>query len=467
METDKSGKPILWHQGLFLQPHHFQQFDNYLRSLIAPHNKYHTPFFYGCSRINVHESSLDQRIIEIADCELIFHDGTWVNFPGNALIYPRSFEELSFDEKGDKPITVYLGIRKWDAYNKNVTSIMASDSLDSIGTRFISSMEAEEVRDIHEGGVAANIRRMDYLLKVFWDNEIDKYNEYLTIPVLQLELIEDKVCISKNFIAPTYTVAGSEIIIHKLKELRENLISRCRVFESYKFAQGFQSADFDAHFLPYLLVLNSLNRALPVLNHIIERPDCHPHAVYGVLRQIVGELSTFTNRVNALGQLKDGTYLLPAYDHENLFFCFNEAIVLIEELLKGISLGGESIFNMIRKDEYFTAEIPVEEFRDYAIFFIVVKTGGDPEGIINDFHNLVKIGTPENIDNLVSRALPGVPVRHRLVPPAGMPKHENTHYFRINSKDKGWQEIKRTGDICLYWDNAPDDASIDIVVSQT
>ncbi len=467
METDKSGKPILWHQGLFLQPHHFQQFDNYLRSLIVPHNKYHTPFFYGCGRIDVLESSLEQRIIEIADCELIFQDGTWVNFPGNALIYPRSFEDISFDIKGDKPVTVYLGIRKWDACNKNVTSTMATDSLDSVGTRFVSPLESEEVRDIHEGGVSANVRKMDYVLKIFWDYEIEKFNEYLTIPVLQLELIEDKISVSNTFIAPAYTIAGSEILMQKLKGLRENLISRCRVFESYKFAQGFQSSDFDAHFLPYLLVLNSLNRALPVLNHIIEIADFHPHTVYGVLGQIVGDLSTFSGRINALGQLKDGTYLLPAYDHEHLFNCFNEAIILIEELLKGVSLGGESIFNMIRKDNYFTATIPIDEFRDFAIFFLVVKTGGDSKTIINDFHNLVKIGDPDNIDNLVSRALPGVPVKHRLVPPSGMPKHPDSHYFRINSKDKNWQEIKRSGNICLYWDNAPDDASIDIVISQT
>ena len=122
---------------------------------------------------------------------------------------------------------------------------------------------------------------------------------------------------------------------------------------------------------------------------------------------------------------------------------------------------------MLRKDNYFTAIIPIDEFRDFAIFFIVVKTTGDSETIINDFHNLVKIGDTENIDNLVSRALPGVPAKHRLVPPSGMPKHPDTYYFRINSKDKSWQEIKRSGNICLYWDNAPDDASIDIVISQT
>jgi len=30
----KPAKPVLWHQGLFLQPQHFQQFDLYVQSLL-------------------------------------------------------------------------------------------------------------------------------------------------------------------------------------------------------------------------------------------------------------------------------------------------------------------------------------------------------------------------------------------------------------------------------------------------
>ena len=90
-------KPILWHQGLFLQPHHFQQNDAFVKSLLTPHNLCHSPFFWGCSRFVIQEAALSQRSIEIETCELIFQDGTWVKYPGNALIQTRSFEDLSFD----------------------------------------------------------------------------------------------------------------------------------------------------------------------------------------------------------------------------------------------------------------------------------------------------------------------------------------------------------------------------------
>ncbi|MBT3805561.1 MAG: type VI secretion system baseplate subunit TssK [Desulfobacula sp.] len=462
---NNTSKPILWHQGLFLQPHHFQQNDTFMKSLLTPHNKYHTPFFWGCGQIIIQDASLSERLIEIEKCELIFQDGTWVKFPENAMIQRRSFEDLSFDVEGDKPVTVYLGIKKWNSFDKNVTSIDSNNSIDSVGTRFVSSVEPESVQDIHGGGDPVNIRKMDYVVKIFWDHEIDKFNEYLMIPVCQLELSEDKIGLSKSYVAPTYIISGSDILMKILKNLRENIISRCRVFESYKFSQGL-SSDFDAHFIPHLLVLSALNRALPNLNHIIEVKGFHPQAAYGILRQIVGDLSTFTDRINALGQLKDGTLLLPEYDHVQIYNCFNEAQILLGELLRGISIGGETIFSMNRENDYFTIKLPAEEFRDSYMYFLVLKTKAKSEQIINDMHNIIKLGNPKNIDNMIARALPGVPVKHRLVPPPGMPKRSGSYYFRINSKHHLWEEIKQSGDISLFWDNAPEDTSIEIVISQ-
>ena len=388
-----------------------------------------------------------------------------MKYPGNALIQSRSFENLSFDVEGDTPVTVYLGIRKWNDFDKNATAIDSNAGIDPVGTRYISFLEPEGIKDLHEGGDPVNVRKMDAVIKIFWDHEIDQFKEYLMIPICRLELKEEKIGLSKAYIAPTYLISGSDILMKILKNLRENIISRSRIFESYKFSQGLTS-DFDAHFLPHLLVLSALNRALPLLNHIIELKTFHPHAAYGVLRQMVGDLSTFTDRINALGQLKDGTPLLPEYDHENLFHCFNEAQILLGELLRGISIGGESIFSMIRENNYFRAQLPAEEFRDSYLYFFVLKSTADTDLIINDMQKIVKIGNSKNIDNMISRALPGLPVKHRLVPPPGMPKRAGSYYFRIDSKHHLWEEIKRSGDISLFWDNAPEDTSIEIVISQ-
>ncbi|MBF0202332.1 MAG: type VI secretion system baseplate subunit TssK [Desulfamplus sp.] len=459
-------RPILWNQGLFLQPHHFQQFDAYINALVTPHNLYHTPFFWGCGTVEIQATALGRRTLEVERCELIFQDGTWITFPGNAALMPRSFKNISFDVEGDRPFTVYLAIKKWELHRKNTSSTEPSDALDALGTRFVSSVEPEEVKDIHEGGEPASLRKMDYLVKIFWEDEIEKFPEYLAVPVAQLRLDADQVVLSKNFVPPLFRISSSDTLMQMLKNIREMVISRCRVFESYKFAQGFQSSDFDAHFIPHLLVLSTLNRALPSLNHMIEVAHIHPHAVYALLRAMVGDLSTFTDRINALGQMKDGTMLLPEYDHEALFKCFNEARQLIGELLQGVSLGGESIINLSREKGIFSCKIPFQEFGDGDLYFIVVRGADDTEKLISDFNNIVKIGTIENIDNMIARALPGVTLKHRLVPPPGMPRRPDVNYFRIDTKHNLWSEIKRSGTMALYWSNAPDDITMEMVISK-
>ncbi len=462
---NKPGKQIFWHQGLFLQPHHFQQNDLYIQSLFSPHNQFHTPFFWGCRQIRFQETSLSQRTLEVESCDLIFQDGTWVRYPGNTSIEPRSFTDISFDVEKETPVTAYIGIRKWNDFGKNITSTEPSKSVESIDSRGVSSLEPEDVHDVHAGGDPVKIRKINYNLKIFWDHEIDKYNDFLMIPICQLTLQDESVGLSPSYIAPTYDISGSRVLMKILNNIRESIISRCRVFESFKFSQGITS-DFDAHFLPHLLVLSSLNRALPAINHIIEIETFHPHTVYSILKQIIGDLSTFTDRINALGQLKDGTPLLPEYRHENLFHCFNEAQILLGELLRGISIGGESIFSMTREGDYFKATLPAEEFRNSYMYFLVLKSTAESDQIINDMNHIVKMGSPQNIENMIARALPGVPVKHRLVPPPGMPKKSGYHYFRIDSKHHLWDEIKQSGNISLFWDNAPEETSIDIVVSQ-
>ncbi len=461
----KASKPILWHQGLFLQPNHLQHSDAHLTSLFFPHHQYHTPFFWGCGRCSVQETALAQRSMEIEACTLLFQDGTWIQYPGNALIHPRSFEDLSFDTEGSDPVTTYLAIKKWNHFERNVTSVQSHFNPDEINTRYISFLEPEEVRDLHEGGNPVPIRELEAVIKIVWGHETDKFKDHLLIPVCRLELKEEKVGLCRTFIPPTYVISGSDALMKILKNLRETLISRSRIFESFKFSQGL-SSDFDAHFLPHLLVLNAFNRSLPILNHMIEMETVHPQAAYGLLRQMVGEFSTFTDRINALGRMKDGTPLVPDYDHEQLYHCFNETQILISELLKGISIGGESIFSMTRQGAYFKAQLPAEEFRDSAIYYIVLKSLADSDRIVNDMQKLVKIGDSRNIRNMIARALPGVPLKHRLVPPPGMPKHPGAYYFRIDSKHPLWDEIRRSGDISLFWDNAPEDTVLEIVISQ-
>ena len=78
-----------------------------------------------------------------------------------------------------------------------------------VNTRFISPAATEEVRDLHENGPSAQVRRLKYSLKLLWETEKDFFGDFETIPIAQLERQGDEVVLSGSFIPPSLSINAS------------------------------------------------------------------------------------------------------------------------------------------------------------------------------------------------------------------------------------------------------------------
>ena len=88
-------RPILWGQGMFLQPQHFQQQDCYHEARLRRYMHWLFPFSWGVKSLVIREAALQTFVCEIERCELVTWDGTLVCFqgdalPSNATLRPRS-----------------------------------------------------------------------------------------------------------------------------------------------------------------------------------------------------------------------------------------------------------------------------------------------------------------------------------------------------------------------------------------
>ncbi len=54
-------RPLYWHQGLFLQPQHFQLLDLFIQSLLTPFRQFMAPHFWGIGRIEIQRAGLGNR----------------------------------------------------------------------------------------------------------------------------------------------------------------------------------------------------------------------------------------------------------------------------------------------------------------------------------------------------------------------------------------------------------------------
>lgn len=459
----KSQRPLFWHQGLFLQPHHFQQFDQYQQSLLLPLKEQISPFFWGVIQHRINKEALKNQTFEIHQANLVFPEGTWVEFPGNSLLQSRAFDHAWVET--DKPFTVYLGLRKLAPDASNAAVLENSDGLSDTAARLVTFKDAEEINDLYDAsGPRASLKRLHYLLRIFWENEIESLSDYDLIPIAQLLREGDEILLSREFIPPCLSVSGSDSLFKMLKSVRDQVASRCRQLQEYKSPKEMQVSSFDTEYMVYLLALRSLNRYAPALFHLLEAKNVHPWQVYGLFRQIVGELSSFSDRINALGETANDMRLMPFYDHNDLTHCFKEATTLITELLNDIIIGPEHIVRLEKDELGFRAEIPPEALDRRNEFYLVIRSKTGEAELKKALNNVVKICSIDHMPTLISRALPGISLEQSKIPPPGLPRRSDSQYFRLDRSDSLWRQIERSQNIQIYWENPPEDLYAELVV---
>jgi len=455
-------RPLFWHQGLFLQPQHFQHQDLHTKTLLEPLLTFMTPHFWGVGNCEIAEAGLGNRSFQILRGEFLFPDGTHAIFPDNALLEARSFEEDWIE--GDRPFTVYVGVKKWDESSENVTVLSKLENVSQVTTRFVTTADPEETLDLHQSGPPAQMKGLYFLLRIFWETEMDQLGDYDLIPIAQLERDAEAIKLSERFIPPCLSLQASESLSKLVREIRDQIASRAHQLEEYKSQKGIQTAEFGTRDMVFLLALRSLNRYVPLLYHVSEAPYIHPWPVYGLLRQLIGELSSFSAEINVKGEQEDGTSLLRAYDHRNLGECFLKAQDLIIRLLDEITAGPEYIIRLEYDGTYFASELSPAIFEGGNRYYLVVETEEDPESVRETLETVAKLGSRESLPILIARALPGVRLQHLSLPPQELPRRSRCVYFQIDHHSDQWGSVQKGYNIALYWDNAPEDIKVELMV---
>jgi type VI secretion system protein ImpJ len=462
--AEHPAKPIHWQEGLFLQPHHFQWQDLYFQSQIDPLHRYLSPSFWGTGQIVIHQEALSNHVFNVLNGEFRFPDLTHAIYPGNAILESRNFEK-AWKDKG-KPFTVYLGVRKLSRSGKNVSDPQDYDSFSIIPTRFAADREAEQLSDLYAGGEELPIERMRYVLKLLWEDEKETIGDYEIIPIARLESRKGEVVLMPDYIPPVLALASCDALMQNIKTIHELITSTANRLETHKKDRGVHTAEFGTKDMVFLFTLRTLNRISPLLRHMLNKAGAvHPWTIYGLMCQLIGELSTFSSKINLINISKESPFYLLDYDHENLTRCFKRCRYILARLMADIASEPEYLIPFSYNGQYFFADLAPKLLQGRKRFYMVVETEASQDQVVTELENQAKVSAPKQLSMLILQSLRGIELKHIVHPPPELPRRNAGIYFSINHKNRLWAKVVEDQKLALSWDTRPKDVRIELMVA--
>ena len=453
-------QPLYWHQGLFLQPQHFQHNDARIEQRITRTTELVHPYPWGLISLQVNEAALVAKHCLIDQLSVRFAQGTLAEYPGNAVLESRTLDLSEFSNGR----TLYVGLQRSLPGEANAQVFEKLADASRSEARFAVLADAEVVADRMGNSPEARLRPMSYVLRLFWEDELEHLSAYELLPIARLELDGDRARYAARYTPPCVNLAASPVLMQTLREVRDELAGRARQLEVYKQPAESRRGDVDGTHINRLMALAVLNRYGPLLTHYLETPQLSPWHLYGSLRQLVGELSLFSDRCDMLGQTPDGRALVPAYKHEEAGAAIIALVSLIAQQLNEITIGSELLVRLQMQDGLYQAQLPEDFFGPRHRYFLMARSEADSGLLAETLPLDGKLGAVSAMESLINRALPGVELIYLQVPAQGLPRVAGALYFRLESLSDEWEALQKERQAAFFLPQAVDDLVLDLVV---
>ncbi len=420
---------VIWSEGMFLQPQHFQQHDRYLEKLLEARVGPAAPYSWGFVRLTVDESALALGKLALSSASGIFPDGTPFDFPATQegplpLDVPPAAK--------DQLIVLALPLRRPGARETEF------ERTDEFGLARYGVTELDVTDNTTDGSARIQVGQLRMRLMLQSD-VTDAYACLGTVRLIERRA-DNQLVLDKRFIPPTLRVSENGPLSAYTRELAGLLHQRGEELAAQVTQPGRGGVGEIADFL----LLQTVNRYEPVLVSYARSSLLHPERLFISCLQLAGDLSTFSRENRRVP-----TY--PDYLHDSLEKSFTP---LIEDLRRSLSMVlHRSAVPIDLQDRKFGVRVAIISDQDLlksASFVLAVNAQLAPEILRTRFPSQVKIGPVERIRDLVNLQLPGIPLRSMPVAPRQIPFHAGFNYFELERGGELWDQLQRSGGMAMH-----------------
>jgi type VI secretion system protein ImpJ len=446
-------RPVFWSRGLFLHPQHFQAADEEMRRGTELLRVYGLPFFWGVSSLTWRGANIVQSL-EIERIEAVFPSGAVINAPFDASPAPLA---MTADwPEPDRPGILYMGLALEDAAGNNAEPEGVAG-----GRRFVYPENPELLPDAYGSAPPAPVQRLRYAPVLIRDADKERYPNFELLPLALVRRTGERVELDPHFTPPLLRLEASRHLSSLVREVQDTALSCAGRLAGYKNTEGSESADMQ--FVVNFTALGILNRNIPLLEHLRSAPDIHPWHIYGALRRLLGELSTFYDDIDCLGRHSSSDETVSGYTHENPGACFGEICASLQKLLAGLGLSAAKTLDLLPDPPYFSAALPDDFLSPSCRYWLMIRSAQLRPADAENFPRYAKLGTSDRMNTIIAKAVSGVPLTMMRSSPPGFAKRADTAWYMVDSAHPLWQTAAVQKKISLFWEGAPADIQVKIV----
>lgn len=423
-----TSKP-LWFEGMFVKPQHFQQHDRWLENLMEARVAGLRADGWGLRALALDEQLLKLGQVAIAQCDAVLPDGSVVEIPGQMAAPPPRRVPPTL-----KRGLVFLAVpaRARDAVEvaeagANLRRLRALAQ----PVRDTSAPEREPV-DLRLGQLNVGL--------VFEGESLDGL---VALPLARIEEVRasGSVELSPTFIPPCLDFHASTRLLQVIAEVHglvhargEALAERCDPSRMSADSAG----------LIDMLVLRVMNAAETVLHHLARLPGTHPETIFRELVRLAGDLSTFDAH-------RRRPPPLPPYVHDDLEESLEPVLDILRQALN-LVIERTAVSLPLQERGY---GIRTATINDRSLFaggrFVLVASAGIPHEVLRtQFPATTKVGSVEQIRDLVNLQLPGIPLRSLPVAPRELPYLQGAVYFELDQGHELWRSLTRSAAFAFH-----------------
>lgn len=426
---------ILWGEGLFLRPQHFQRQDAYHEGRLAEVARALHPYSWGLRQLQVDSHALAAGVLRITALQVTFPDGELYAAPRDDEL-PPPLSLAGLPSNVPQPL-LHLALAPMRGGSGNFSR---DGHGPQGGARYVQheASAADWFTEAVEAPLATLRRQARVLL------EGEPREHLCSLPLLRLRRLgTGGFELDADFVAPSVSLQAAPALQALLRRLLDVLQAKVQALyglhrEPSRHVIEFRSGDIASFWL-----LHTCSAAFAALSHLHQHPLLHPERLFERLLELAGALMTFS-RTRHLGEL-------PAYSHEAPQQPFELLDAILADLLETvISTRCFAIALQELRSSYHQARLESQKIDGNTRLFLGVRAALPATELVQLVPQLLKLGAADDVEKLVLSATQGVRLAHAPQVPPAIPVRPGALYFALEPRGPLYERMLQSRTLQLY-----------------